>query len=494
LLHPTKNHIADLMNLALLHTPIRVRLVTDREEEHHLLKEVCRSLQHDISLDSITPARLRAELSGCLSGSHIVVLGEETTGFSNLDVLRDLRRDNLSIPIIVLSGKSNGKKAVEVMKAGATDVILKRELGAELFEKTVRFCMERLAHHHDLQLHTKLLDCLFDRSNDAMFISSKQWELILFNKPFSDLFETNAVSLGANLKNLCKSHTYEGLCNALDSGQFGDSEVSVTIQGLKKYYSMNLKHIVLSGSEEGVLGTLCDTTQGRNAERERVRNEKLQLTAHMARVLAHEVRNPLTNIRLSLDYLDDVLSKSQENRMYVDIIERNVERINALIDDLMRTAKPFEIDVHPTSIAHIIDNVLKKTKVHREQLGAEVKLHIQDNIPQWWCDSEKIELALVSLITHALEAMCKVASPVLDLGIYAESDILVLTIGDNGRGMSREVTDNLFDAFDPGGQGGVNLAMATVKNIIQGHEGYISVQSREGYGTKFEIRLPKYAL
>ncbi|MEX2595518.1 MAG: hybrid sensor histidine kinase/response regulator [Salibacteraceae bacterium] len=422
---------------------------------------------------------------------EILIIDDRLSGMNNLEMLEVTIERFPNVAKLMLTRQSDRKVAVDAMKRGATDYVFKRDLNGDFFKRTLLHCIEYSEHQELLQRRNAIIDALFDEAEEAIFLAEPDGSLVLFNQVFAGLFK-NKDSEEENFNRFIKQYLTEGSLNDL-LDQKGSYSIVIKSkeEEVTKHYRVNIKRIRLNDHFERILGMISDITSQVMAEQEHMKGEKLELTARMAQILAHEVRNPLTNIRLSADYLEDELYDNEEYKAYTEIIDRNVKRIDSLIGHMLRSVKPFEINPKREDVEMFFKNVLEQINDRKELLNATVNFTIHSKSIQWVFDSEKLELALLNLLSNSFEAMMNVEKPVILIDIRKQKDELLIQIEDNGNGMNQETVDKLFDAFYTGRKGGMGLGMTMVKNIVDGHNGSITVESEEDKGSKFMILLPK---
>ncbi len=216
--------------------------------------------------------------------------------------------------------------------------------------------------------------------------------------------------------------------------------------------------------------------------------EKFAASGRMARTIAHEVRNPLTNISLANDQLQDAVEPNEENAMLLGMIKRNGERINHLIGDLLNATKFVELNRSSVSINELMDEVVLMAQ---DRIDLK-KVSIQKNYAAQICnvniDAVKIKVAVLNILINAVEAV-EAGSGVIRLTTTEENKLCKITITDNGPGITEENASKIFEPFFTSKDKGNGLGLTNAQNIIFNHEGTISVDSKKGEGSKFHICL-----
>lgn len=216
--------------------------------------------------------------------------------------------------------------------------------------------------------------------------------------------------------------------------------------------------------------------------------EKFTATGRVARTIAHEVRNPLTNISLAAEQLQEMAHQNNESSMLLDMINRNAVRINQLVSDLLNATKIIELHIKKLGINKILDETLEmaadridlsKIKVEKNYFSGDCAVDV---------DEQKIKVAFLNIIVNGIEAMEK-NKGVLKLSTMKEGDKCVIEIEDNGSGMDEDTQQKLFDPYFTNKSNGNGLGLTNTQNIIISHRGKISVQSKQGKGSLFRITL-----
>jgi len=234
-----------------------------------------------------------------------------------------------------------------------------------------------------------------------------------------------------------------------------------------------------------VQGRLHDITARKQSERERLFSEKLAVTSRLVRMLAHEVRNPLTNVNLSAEQLEMELV-DEDQKFYTQIIKRNCARINDLITKLLQPSSSSDISLVEQSVHDVLDEAIA-TAYDRVQLKRIkiIKAYAEGDfcIP---LDSVSLQMAFLNLITNAIEAMDE-DKGILRITTRMQADSLQVIFADNGSGISQENMDKVFEPYFTGKKNGMGLGLATTLNILHAHHGRIDVQSEVGEGTTFTV-------
>ena len=216
--------------------------------------------------------------------------------------------------------------------------------------------------------------------------------------------------------------------------------------------------------------------------------ERFTSTGRVARVIAHEIRNPLTNIDLSASHLENDKLGIEDRKTFLDIIARNSRRINELINELLSSTKFTDLHYEIIRVDELLDDSLNEA-IDRAQLE-QVSIDKNYSTEKIWLnvDRSRMKIALLNIIVNAMEAMTG-NNGQLFLETIAVGDHCQIIVRDNGQGMDSETLAKVFDPYFTSKTKGNGLGMTNTQNIILNHKGKIEVFSEEGKGTSFIITL-----
>lgn len=218
--------------------------------------------------------------------------------------------------------------------------------------------------------------------------------------------------------------------------------------------------------------------------------EKFASTGRIARTIAHEVRNPLTNINLAVDQLKNDLNGhlADNSGMMLDMISRNSLRINQLITDLLNSTKFTELVYKRVSVNQLLDETLELAKDRIQLNNITVTKNYAGEICDIAVDVDRMRIAFLNLIVNAIEAM-EPGKGILQLRTLSKDHKCVVIITDNGPGIDKDSQSKLFEAYFTTKSKGTGLGLTNTQNIILNHSGHINMESEVGKGTSFTITL-----
>jgi len=411
------------------------------------------------------------------------LLGAKT----GLELLREAIDMGCEDPIILLTGIGNREIDIEAMTIGAVDYQVKSEINTEKLERCIRYALERSSYIRALKANERKFYSIFEKSKDAVFLADEKLVFRDVNSATCDLFKYNKEELlRISLMGLLSRQDTANLLEEKlkETGEVEDLEVELlTRKKEKRNCILSISRETHSNGSSYIQGIIHDITNLKRIERAQFQIEKLRSTAMLLRTLAHEVRNPLTNINLSVEQLKPEIHGEDAN-IYLDIIARNCGRIDALISELLDLSRPAEISLQKVSLQSIMD---KSVTAAADRISLK-GIVLEQVYPQWpaqvMADTEKLKIAFLNIIINAIEAVPKESGKIV-ISIKDEAPCYKVYINDNGGGIPEENLSRVFEPYFTSKTNGFGLGLAATWNILQSHHATIDVSSQHGEGTSF---------
>ena len=235
----------------------------------------------------------------------------------------------------------------------------------------------------------------------------------------------------------------------------------------------------------------------RELERWQQRTEQLQSQyselAQIAGSLAHEIKNPLSVIRMNMELVEEDLSDadtSRERRVWAKIqtVHDQCVRLEKLLNDFLKFARLRDLELSVGSLNKQITVVLDMFEAQAASQNIEIVRYLDPELPAMRLDSETLQAALVNLVKNAIESMAEGGE--LTIRTHLTSDGIAMDLIDTGCGMSEDTALNMFTAFYTTKPSGSGLGLPMARKVVQAHGGRIDVESEEGRGTKFTLEFP----
>jgi PAS domain S-box-containing protein len=248
------------------------------------------------------------------------------------------------------------------------------------------------------------------------------------------------------------------------------------------------------GTVNGAVVMLRDLRGEKELEEERIRLERLAVLGEVSAVMAHEIRNPLAGMAAGIQHLLSKFDTDDERHEALERIQREGERVNSLIEDILLISRPPSLNLGPCDIVGILEELVGQREHKATAQGVEILTDLEPNIPEVRADQMRLMQVFSNLVANALEAMpgggqLRIAArrPVSGEG---QARYVEVMIEDNGVGIKEGELPKIFDPFRSTKARGTGLGLPIAKRIIEEHKGELTVESREGEGTKVSVRLP----
>ncbi len=229
-----------------------------------------------------------------------------------------------------------------------------------------------------------------------------------------------------------------------------------------------------------------------SSERERLQAKNTEL-ATLAGGLAHEIRNPLSTIRMHLELLaedldDEASARSRRMLKRVLKLQHECHQLEEILNAFLQFARAGEPRKETANLNETVTIYLEFLDPLAAEHSVEVRPHLDANLPEIPLDTALFRQVLNNLGRNALQAMPDGGT--LEFITTVRDHCVVLEVIDTGRGMGEKTRNRMFQAFFSTRSEGSGLGLPTVRRIIEAHDGNIACDSEPGQGTRFTIQLP----
>jgi signal transduction histidine kinase len=213
----------------------------------------------------------------------------------------------------------------------------------------------------------------------------------------------------------------------------------------------------------------------------------------LASALAHEIRNPLNFINLSIDHTREHLAP-EEGRKRDDFerilanVKAEIIRLNRLVGDFLSFGKPMRLRPRTCAIGDLMGEVVAVVDHKAKDQGIAIATEIEAGLPSLVADPELLKTCFLNLLINAVDAMPK--GGVVAVSVAREGDGLVTTVTDTGQGMTADEIRSAFEPYFSTKETGVGLGLALTRTIVEDHGGTVELESTVSRGTIARIRLP----
>jgi PAS domain S-box-containing protein len=425
------------------------------------------------------------------------------------------------VPFILVTGALGEERAVQCLRAGTTDYVLKDDLGrllptiltvlAEADERCQRRDMEAALRDKSERLLEQAE--MLDQAHDSIVLTDLEGRILYWSAGAERLYGWTAEEM--------VGHVQDEFCSP-DESEFLQNIRGQTIEtgfwrGQMELMNKEGKLLLIEthrtltrdsdGNPKGVLAISNDITEQKRLETQLLRAQRMESIGTLAGGIAHDLNNVLGPILLSLPLLRDSL-KDERDLQLLDQMEATAQRGAAIVRQVLSFARGVDGERTPVQVRHLINETLK---ILGETFPKSIHLDFNGPRDIWLVhgDPTQIQQVLMNLCVNARDAMGDDGHLTVDAENVVIDDhysamhvdaqcgpYVVLRVTDTGTGIPESIREKIFDPFFTTKElgKGTGLGLSTVTAIVKSHGGFVSVYSEMGKGTTFKVYLPADAV
>jgi two-component system sensor histidine kinase AtoS len=339
---------------------------------------------------------------------------------------------------------------------------------------------------------------LFENASDAIFILEAEGEhvgrIVAANRAAADMHGYSPEELVT--MNITDLDTPEAAKDAparirriLSGERFKAELTHLKKDGSPIYIEMSAG-LVDFGSHRYILAMDRDVTERKQAEEALQRVEQMKVVGELAAGLAHEIKNPLAGMKVSIEVLLHELDLSDADREILRRVTDEILRIELLMRELLNFARPPRPQLDIVNINKVLDKAAILSGKNPSFSSVKVIKEYDNRAPGTMADPLQLQQVFMNLLLNAAEAMPGGGTLLLKTLYDENSNSLHIMISDSGKGIDEKAMARIFQPFFTTKAKGTGLGLAITKRLIEQHEGNISVRNNPGGGTTFRILLP----
>jgi PAS domain S-box-containing protein len=262
------------------------------------------------------------------------------------------------------------------------------------------------------------------------------------------------------------------------------------------------------GERDVLIATTTDITESVAQETQLIQASKMTTLGQMAAGIAHEINQPLNVIQVSADFLTKMLRRGarigeEDLRSVAEDITDNVQRATTIIQHMRDFARQSEVTRSRVDLNGPLRDVFKVLGYQLKNHDVTLDLELDEDLPDIWADHNRLEQVFLNLVTNALDAIEEKSFAAVGdkekrrirIRTFSEDGQAVVTVSDNGVGMSEEVKSKIFEPFFTTKEvgKGTGLGVSISYGIVKDYNGSIDIESEPGAGTTFTLRFPAIA-
>lgn len=238
--------------------------------------------------------------------------------------------------------------------------------------------------------------------------------------------------------------------------------------------------------EPGQLIVLTDLTETRKLQDKVNQDKRLSSMGKMMASLAHQIRTPLSSALLYAEGLSSPDLSTNKQRKFSQQLIACLSHLERHINDMLQFARSGGLQKTEQSLTEFSDQLVKQVKQQYTSVAISSDVTLERNV---WINADAIYSAVRNLIDNAIQATQQAENPTVKLSLIIQAETLVISVSDNGCGISQSTSDKIFEPFYTTKQGGSGLGLAVVHGVIKAHGGKVSVNSKPG-NTNVQMSLP----
>ncbi|ODS33455.1 MAG: putative two-component sensor kinase [Candidatus Scalindua rubra] len=487
-----------------------ILIVDDDEGLSHLIEKSLKKVNFNVGVANNGAQAIDWVVN---NPTELMLLDFKLPDMSARQIVEALKERKIEIPFIIMTGHGDENIAVEMMKAGAKDYIVKEGEFFDLLPSVVKWVFEELQSEKKLVEARKLQEesekkyrKLVETAQEAI-LCDINGIIVEWNKSAERLFGYSKDEIiGKPVRILIpdkhkKEHQegFERFKNTGESRIIGKTvEVSgLTKEGIKIPIEISLTYQKLEKEKHFFMAIIRDLTERKKYEKELLKIQKLESLGILAGGIAHDFNNYLMGILGSVTLAK--MDTNKEDKVYERLID--AQKVILLAGNLTNQLLTFSKGGAPTMKTASIKEVIEES-IGFSLRGSNVTCHhsIPDDLRQVEFDEGQINQIFNNLIINANHAMpgggiLKICANNVTIGdqkvpTLKAGDYVKITVEDQGIGIPKDLIQNIFDPFFTTKDKGSGMGLAVCYSIIKNHNGLISVESDVGLGTIFSIYLP----
>lgn len=389
-----------------------------------------------------------------------------------IDKTNEIQKGNYGIKVDIYSNDELGKLAATFNDMSST---LKKDT-------------------EELEIKQKRIQMLlnaFEKSNAAICAFDFSGNIIELNSEFSKILHSdkNELSNGNIFEKIEARTELNELLQMLRQFNRKDkieNEIKIFEGGDEYNYLISISPFYIdSGEPSGYLLIGIDITKIKQLEAELGKAEKLAALGKMAAVLTHEIKTPLTSIKMNTDMLAESLKLDDDDKNSMNIIKKEINRLNNLVKEVLQFSRQINIEKERFNIKDLFDEIIRNTRTKFDSRNFVIINNCENN--EIYADKEKLHQVFLNLIENAFES--SKANGKLSIESEQKDGRLKLTFIDNGTGVPKDLKENIFEPFFTTKASGTGLGLAVAQRIVELHDGEIKLVSSRAGETVFDVIL-----
>ena len=440
----------------------------------------------------------------------ILLLDHSLPDGGGLEWLRRFNQMGIGIPTVFVTATGDPRMSILAMQEGVFDYINRSAECAKAFPFVVNRAIE--GHHlmvEKVRLQKELietrnfLESIIEKAGDAISVVDLEGKIIYWNEGAEKIYGyRKEESLGRRpldflvpqdetlkareekrfhglMEQVCKGEVVSNVEVKRQTKEGREITVSVTLSPLKD----------ASGQIVGASRICKDITQMKKAEEKLLLSERLSSMGELIAGVAHEIRNPLSGIKINTQVLARKKDFPGMEKQLLESTLEGIEKIQKIVDDMLDYAKPRAAEYKKEEINPIVEKSLDVLNVQLKNANIITSFERGEELPRIKIDRHQIQQVLINIMLNAIHAMDKGGALTVRT-FLTDNGGVGIEVKDTGVGISAAHLKRIFDPFFTTKSRGTGLGLSITMKLLENHGALIDVTSEEGKGSVFTIRFP----
>lgn len=471
--------------------PVKVLLIDDDEDDYILTKEIFNDIPQKENYKLSWINNYEEGINAMLKSHYDIYLVDYRLGkYTGIDLLHEAIKSNVDEPIIILTGKGDSKVDQSALEIGAADYLIKDQISPYTIERSLRYALKHTRSLKALKESENKFRIIFERSKEPFLIIDSTGKIRDINRAGLNFFNYSKDEVlilnGSDLYASKSDHTL--FVQIMDEkGAVNDFETQLITKNreLKTVAISAFLQIDQHATEELYYCIIHDITNRKQLEQSSVEQQKTDITEHIVKNIANEIRNPLSSINLSLAQLKlDLKSEDESINLYLDILQTNFETINNIVSNLVNSSQKEVLNLQPRYLINLLENSIDKVdyeanlnqvSIFRDFSASDMLINIDEN---------QISDSIQTILNYSILSGCNN----ITITTCKKNNYACIEIKDDGPGLSMEQQKEIFNPdFNTTLE---KEQLLNAKKTISNHKGKLEIDSILNEGSTFQILLP----
>jgi nitrogen-specific signal transduction histidine kinase len=345
---------------------------------------------------------------------------------------------------VPVKGKKGILGVIGGRRSGNSDFDLTERDYLSFFGAQVGSVMENYIYYHRLRRSKEFRDTILYNIPSGILVLNPLWKIKTYNKSATYIFGENKSLKNLEIFKIIKDEVFLGSIKRAFEKHCSINNIEVTL----KDRFLNINIVPKKNEEEenyDLLIVVDDITEIKKAYDEKERASRLSYLGQFVAGVAHELRNPLTGINITLDMIKEDKNLNEKNKKLIDNVLKEISILEDMLTSLLEISKPMEMRIKRLNIVELVKNFLESQQKVAEKRNIRIVLVTESNHLEIMGDEKKLRQALMNLFNNSIESMP--AGGDFKIKLYSKGNFACIDILDTGTGIQKTYMEKIFDPF-----------------------------------------------